>query len=43
MFPLDCAHRAHENLPRCRIFRRAMERATEQAEQLREHLWGRHA
>lgn len=40
LFLLDCAHRAHENLTRCRIFRRAMERATEQVEQLREHLRG---
>ena len=40
LFLLDCAHRAHEDLTRCRIFRRAMERATEQVEQLREHLRG---
>ena len=38
LFLLDCAHRAHEDLPRCRIFRRALERAADQVEQLREHL-----
>lgn len=38
LFLLDCAHRAHEDLTRCRIFRRALERATDQVEQLREHL-----
>lgn len=34
----DCAHASGEDITRCRIFRRALERATDQVEQLREHL-----
>lgn len=37
---LDCGRQAREDLTRCRIFRRSLERATDLVEQLREQMRG---